>query len=151
VNLWRNDTSKHRQTPSKTHAYCMKPSRHIIANYASTHWIAVLTKKCATSFVSLEWGGGTKKFRFLPLRRIKYKNIDICRPVARQRPRDKELHNNIATLWPRQTHTHNRWKRCSLCGPCRGYITRVSVEAGSNSGNEKGSLQCETVTPQWLR
>jgi hypothetical protein len=68
--------------------------------------------------------------------------------------------STFSLLWILQRQWRNCCKRCFLCGPCRGYITRPKaewesrVEAGSNTstvalrlvgGDDKGSLESETV------
>jgi hypothetical protein len=71
------------------------------------------------------------------------------------------LGSSSADTFPRRENKQS-WKRCFLCGPYNGYVTRTSnswscescVEAGSNTstvtlrvvgGDKKGSLKCETV------
>jgi hypothetical protein len=54
-----------------------------------------------------------------------------CKPVARQRPRKKQLYNSRYWVTASQTSMFARQKlertaeeRCVLCGPCRGFKSR---------------------------
>jgi hypothetical protein len=79
-----------------------------------------------------------------PLAFLKIKNIVACRPVARQRPRKKQLYNSCCWITASQTSMPARQQleraaeeRCFLYSPCRDVISRrvSEAEAGSNTSN----------------
>jgi hypothetical protein len=50
-----------------------------------------------------------------------------CRPVARRRPRKKQLYNSRyrVTASQRSMFGTATEERCFLCGPCRGVVSRT--------------------------
>jgi hypothetical protein len=46
-----------------------------------------------------------------------------CRPTDKWQPL---LGSSSGDTFFRQRENAQWWKRCFLCGPCRGYITRIS-------------------------
>jgi hypothetical protein len=57
---------------------------------------------------------------------------ETCKPVAEQRPRDKQIRNSCYWVTALQTNmflwqqfNYNNEERCILCGPCLGCIPRI--------------------------
>jgi hypothetical protein len=64
-----------------------------------------------------------------------YEYILACRPVAGQRPRDKQLYKSRylvtasqTNMFPRQQLNYNDEELCFPCGACRDVISGTSLE-----------------------
>jgi hypothetical protein len=65
--------------------------------------------------------------------------IVTYRPVARQRPRNRQVENGRCSAAARARQWKYSWKRCFLCGPLRGYITQPTEFSSINA------VQCNAV------
>jgi hypothetical protein len=80
------------------------------------------------------------------------------RPVVRQRRRNKQTYDSryrvmasLTNMFPRQKFNYENEDQCFLRGPCRGVITRTSLEFSQLESNRRVGGYCDMAASLGVR
>jgi hypothetical protein len=81
---------------------------------------------------------------------VKEKRIVAYRPVARKRPRSKQLEQPLLGSGPSAKWNYC-WKRCFPCGPLRGYMTRPTEFSSVSECSAVEWRGTSWLVSEWIR